>query len=108
VTIPFVSELRTPDGTIVLGGGDGNVLHLRVQSAELWDALRVDAPEVATVATVKTAALEKFFPDGVPAGEFVVKLRGFEILDENESLGSSGVRNGSTLLVSRRRRRPVK
>ena len=108
MTVPFVSELRTSDDTIVLGGGDGGILHLRVQSAELWDTLRVDAPESATVATVKTAALEKFFPDGVAAREFVVKLRGLEILGEDESLGAAGVRNGSTLLLSRRRRRPVK
>ena len=108
MTVPFVSELRTTDDTIVLGGGDGGVLHLRVQSAELWDALRIDAPESAPVAAVKNAALEKFFPDGASSREFVVKLRGYEILDENESLGASGVRNGSTLLLSRRRRRPVK
>ena len=108
MTVPFVNELRTSDETIVIGGGDGSVLHLRVQAAELWDTLRVDAPETASVTAVKNAALEKFFPDGVSAGEFVVKLRGFEILDEAEALGASGVRNGSTLLVSRRRRRPVK
>ena len=108
MTVPFVSELRTSDDVVVISGGDGQVLHLRAQAAELWDALRVDAPESATVSSVKSAALEKFFPDGVSAAEFVVKLRGFEILDENESLAASGVRNGSTLLLSRRRRRPVK
>ena len=108
MTVPFVSELRTSDDVIVAGEGAGSILHLRVQAAELWDAMRVDAVESATVASVKNAALEKFFPDGVSAAEFVVKLRGFEILDENESLGASGVRNGSTLLLSRRRRRPVK
>ena len=108
MTIPFVSELRTSDDTIVIGGGNGSVFHLRVQAAELWDTLRVDAPESASVTAVKNAALEKFFPDGVSAGEFVVKLRGFEILDEAETLAASGVRNGSTLLLSRRRRRPVK
>jgi hypothetical protein len=83
-------------------------MHVRVQAAELWDALRVAAPESASIAAVKGAALEKFFPDGVALGDFVVKLRGFEILNENESLAASGVRNGSTLLLSRRRRRPVK
>jgi hypothetical protein len=108
MSVPFVSELRTSDDVVVIGGGDGQVLHLRAQAAELWDALRIDAPESATVASVKSAALEKFFPDGVSEAEFVAKLRGFEILDENESLAASGVRNGSTLLLSRRRRRPVK
>jgi hypothetical protein len=108
MTVPFVSELRTSDDVIVVGGGDGGVLHLRVQVAEMWDALRVDAPESASVVSVKNAALEKVFPYGESAAEFVVKLRGFEILDENESLGAAGIRNGSTLLLSRRRRRPVR
>jgi len=108
MSVPFVTDLRTTDDTIVIGGGNGGVLHLRVQSAELWDTLRVDAAESVPVADVKNAALEKFFPDGVPPREFVVKVRGFEILDENESLGAAGVRNGSTLLLARRRRRPVK
>jgi hypothetical protein len=83
-------------------------MFLRVQSAELWDALRVDAPASATVASVKTAALERFFPSGVNSDEFVAKLRGFEILNEDDSIGSSGVRDGSTILLARRRRRPVK
>lgn len=108
MSVPFVSELRTTDEVIMLAGGNGNVMHLRVQAAELWDTLRVDAPDTASVKEVKIAALDKFFPDGYSLGEFVVKLRGFEVLHEDESLASSGVRNGSTLLLSRRRRRPVK
>lgn len=108
MSLPFVSDLRTSDDTLVLGGADGAVLHLRVQAAELWDALRVDAPESASVAAVKKSALEAFFPDGVAPAEFVVKLRGFEILYEDESLAAAGVRTGSTLLLARRRRRPVK
>jgi hypothetical protein len=108
MTVPFVNELRTSDDVIVIGGGDGGVLHVRVQAAELWDALRVDAPQSATVIAVKNAALQRFFPDGYSAPEFVVKLRGFEILNEDGTLAEAGVRNGSTLLLSRRRRRPVK
>lgn len=108
MTVPFVSELRTTDDVIRVGSGDGSVLHLRVQAAELWDTLRVDAPGSTNVLTVKTAGLDSFFPVGYNAAEFVVKLRGFEILDESASLDASGVKDGSTLLVSRRRRRPVK
>ena len=108
MTVPFVSELRTTDDVIRVGGGDGSVLHLRVQAAELWDTLRVDAPGSASVLTVKNAALDAFYPVGYNAAEFVVKLRGFEIIDETASLDASGVKDGSTLLVSSRRRRPVK
>jgi uncharacterized protein DUF2604 len=105
--LPFVSELRTTDEVITLGGGP-DVLHVRVQVAELWDTARVDAGASEPVASVKKAALEKFYPDGVPVADFVVKVRGFEILNESMGLAESGIRDGSTLLLSRRRRRPVK
>ena len=107
MTAPFVSELRTPDDVVTLGQGP-DVLHVRVQAAELWDALRVDAGASDSVEMVKRAALEKFFPDGVSPAEFVVKVRGFEILNESLGLAESGIRDGSTLLLSWRRRRPVK
>lgn len=107
MTAPFVSELRTSDEVIVLGSGS-DVLHVRVQAAELWDTLRVDAGASDSVDAVKRAALEKFYPDGVSPAEFVVKVRGFEILNESLGLAESGIRDGSTLLLSRRRRRPVK
>jgi hypothetical protein len=38
----------------------------------------------------------------------VVKLGGFEIMDERVSLQSAGVLDGSTLLIMARRRRPVR
>jgi hypothetical protein len=108
MTIPFVNEIRTGDDVVRIGGGNGGVIHIRVQAAELWDTLRVDALASATVESVKTAALEKFFPLGADTADFVTKVRGFEVLHENESLDQSGVRDGSTILLARRRRRPVK
>ena len=108
MTAPFVSEVRAAGDLIVVGGGNGNVLHLRVQAAELWDTIRVDAAGSATVGNVKKAALEVFFPMGADSDEFVVKLRGFEILHEEETLEASGAKDGSTLLLAHRRRRPVR
>ena len=108
MTSPFVSDLRTTDDVVRVGGGDGAVLHLRVQAAELWEALRIDAPGSATVQSVKDAALQAFFPNGADSSEYVAKVRGFEILRENESLEASGIRDGSTILLASRRRRPVK
>ena len=108
MTVPFVSELRTSDDVVKVGGTDGDTFHLRVQAAELWDALRVDASPSTSVETVKKAALTRFFPDGESIKDFVVKLRGFEILDEKATLAAAGAKDGSTLLLSRRRRRPVK
>ena len=108
MTAPFVTELRTSDDVLNVGTGDGDALHLRVQVAELWDTLRVDTAGATSISEVKNAALERFFPDGAAVTDYVVKLRGFEILDENASLTSSGVKDGSTLLLARRRRRPVR
>jgi len=108
MTAPFVTELRVGGDAIVVSGGDGALLHLRVQSAELWDAIRVDAPASEKVALVKEAALREFYPNGIDDSEFVVKVRGFEILNEDDSLQAAGVRDGSTLLLARRRRTPVR
>jgi hypothetical protein len=108
MSVPFVTELRAGPEVIVLGGEDGAELHLRVQQAELWQIVRVDAPASMPVTAVKLAALEEFYPGGFVADDFVVKLRGFEILGEGDSLAASGVKDGSTLLVTRRRRRPVR
>jgi hypothetical protein len=49
-----------------------------------------------------------FYPAGVEAQDFVGKVRGFEVLHERENLEKCGVRDGSTILLASRRRRPVK
>jgi hypothetical protein len=108
VSVPFVTELRTDASVIILGNESTDALHLRVQVAELWETIRVDASRSDSVLAVKTAALAAFYPEGVFAGEFVTKLHGFEILDEDASLDATGVRDGSTLLLTQRRRRPVR
>lgn len=107
MTAPFVTELRVPDDVIVLAG-EGPVMHLRVQVAELWDAIRINAPASAAFSVVKKAALAAFYPAGAEALDFVGKVRGFEILLENENLEKCGIRDGSTILLTSRRRRPVK
>ena len=108
MTAPFVTKLRVSPEVVVLGGGDAPVMHLRVQLAELWDMIRVDAPGSLPVSAVKLAALEEFYPSGFAADDFVSKVRGFEILREEESLAASGVKDGSTILLTARKRRPVR
>ncbi len=107
MTAPFVTELRATDEVVTVGG-EGTVLHLRVQVAELWDAIRVDAPASASFAAVKHAALAAFFRAGSLQMDYVGKVRGFEILHEHESIEACGIRDGSTILLARRRRSPVK
>jgi hypothetical protein len=40
--------------------------------------------------------------------EFVMKLRGWEVLDESASLTDAGAIDGSIFLLTYRRRRPVR
>lgn len=103
----FVTNLRTPRGSIIIGEKSDATLHIRAQVLEAWDAVRIEAGPSAPVRTVKLRALEELYPDFFSADEFVVKLHGFEILDESVSLADAGVKNGSILLIADRRRRPV-
>jgi hypothetical protein len=105
---PFVTSLRTNGEIVSLGSGDEPVLHIRVQVADLWDSIRVDAPPSEPVISVKRAALETLYPNNEFPDEWVVRLHGFEVLDEERSLVDVGVREGSILLLVARRRRPVR
>lgn len=105
---PFVTGLRTNGTVINLASGDELVLHIRVQVMDLWDSVRVDAPPTETVLSVKRAALAALYPDGADPDELVVRLHGYEILDETQSLAAAGVQDGSILLLVARRRRPVR
>lgn len=104
--MPFVNTLRTQGAPLRLGSGSGPVLHLRAQVLEAWDAIRVDADPSASVKSLKHLALQTLHPD-VNEDDYVVKLHGWEILDENAPISSTRARNGSIFLISDRRRRPV-
>lgn len=104
---PFVAQLRTRPEAIRLGTAGSPVITVRVQVPEVWDTVRVDAPPDTPVLTVKERALEMLM-SGANQIEYVTKLRGWEVLDETASLEAAGVENGSTLLVTSRRRRPVR
>jgi hypothetical protein len=103
----FATALRTPRTVIVIGENLDVMLHLRAQVLEAWDAIRIDANPDAAVRTVKLRALAELYPEASPADDFVVKLHGFEILDESLSLADAGVKDGAILLIADRRRRPV-
>jgi hypothetical protein len=78
-----------------------------VQVPEVWDTVRIDAPPDTAVLTLKQRALEELVQTDDHAA-WITKLHGFEVLDETASLSAAGVKNGSTLLVTSRRRRPVR
>jgi hypothetical protein len=105
--MPFVTGIRVQGEPLKLGSGTAPALQLRAQVLEAWDAIRVDADPSASVKSLKHLALRELYPDVRPEDEFVVKLHGFEILDENAPISSTAARNGSIFLITDRRRRPV-
>lgn len=108
MTAPFVTTLRAVPGVLSIGRPGTDVVHLRVQVADVWDTVRIDVAPSDSVGAVKASALAALFPCAFPAAEYAVKLGGFEVLDENVSITDAGARNGSTFILIDRRRRPVK
>lgn len=80
---------------------------LRVMVHEMWDAIPMEQPAEASIATVKAAALLAARVVE-PAEQFAVKFRGAEVRDESQSLAALGVPDDANLIVLRRRRRPVR
>ncbi|MGH7695523.1 MAG: hypothetical protein ACRENH_11100 [Gemmatimonadaceae bacterium] len=107
----IVSTLRARPNLVRLGtdGDAADTILVRAQVPEVWDAVRIEASRSATVLEVKRRGLAALVPDEAADAEaYIVKVRGFEVLDETQTLEAAGVRNGSTLLITSRRRRPVK
>ena len=104
---PFVTTIRARGEPLKLGSDTGSILHLRAQVLEAWDAIRVAADPSASVKSLKQLALRELYPDAGKEDEYVVKLNGFEILDESAPISSTAAKNGSIFLIADRRRRPV-
>ena len=104
----FVNTLRARGQTLSVGAPAADALTLRVQVPEVWDVVRVRAARGESVLEVKRAAAAALLPGDTDADDLVVKLNGFEVLDEGASLVDAGVKDGSTLLVTHRRRRPIR
>lgn len=106
MTMPFVTSLRARPETLVLGHAPR--LTLRVEMPEVWDAVRIQAPGTEPVSQVKEVALKALYADGASYADFVIKLNGYEVLDESVPLSQTDAIDGSTFLVTFRRRRPVR
>ena len=104
---PFVSNLRSRKSIIRLAPNDVQAITIRVEMPEVWDVVRMEVLPSDEVLVVKTRALDALMP-GADVSEMVVKLRGWEILDETQSLADAGAIDGSILLMTNRRRRPVR
>ena len=104
----LVGELRSGRPPIALAQDGAGSITMRVQVAEMWDAVRVIARPDAIVGEVKQKVVAEFFPGHQYADDFVLKLRGWEMLDEGLSLSQAGVVDGAIVLLAYRRRRPVR
>jgi hypothetical protein len=74
---------------------------------DAWDEVPLDLPSAASVAELKRAALEATRVNRDP-DEYVMKFRGFELLDESRSLADAGLVPNGAVIVLPRRRRPVR
>ena len=109
MTEPFVAQLRTRPGVIELASPGGPAITVRVEMPEVWDVVRVHASPDERAITVKRRALEALMPGAeLRDDDFVVKLHGWEVLDEGASLAAAGAVDGSIFLVTYRLRRPVR
>ncbi len=108
MTAPFATQLRARPDTIRLGMHDEQTITIRVEMPEVWDTVRIQAPPTDTVESVKKHALAALFPQAPYHEDFVLKLHGWEILNEHESLAAAGVVDGGILLLTFRRRRPLR
>ena len=108
MTSPFVASLRTPPSTIRIAPQGADTITIRVEVPEVWDVVRMVAAPSQPAVEVKLRAIEALCPEVEFHEELVLKLRGWEVLDENASLAEVGVVDGSILLMTYRRRRPVR
>ena len=104
----LVNALRARPGVVALGTDGPGAITVRVQIPELWDTLAVRCGEGATCRALKQAVLAAFGQHHHPADDYVLKLRGFEVLDESAPVTVAGARDGSTFLMTYRLRRPVR
>ena len=105
---PFVTTLRARPDTLRIGDGVEPPITVRVQMPEVWDTVRLELPASEPVLSLKVRALEALFPEGDFHEDFVLKLNGFEVLDENAPVRDVGAVDGSIFLLTHRRRRPVR
>jgi hypothetical protein len=108
MTEPFVSQLRARGDELKLAKAGSPAITVRVEMPEVWDTVRFVVAPREPLLTVKVRALEALFPEAELHNDFIVKFRGWEILDEASPVAELGIENGSILLLTHRRRRPVR
>ncbi len=104
----FVATVRARPGTIRLAPEGAPAMTVRVEMPEVWDVVRFAVAPTTSALELKLRALEELLPTAEHPEDFVLKLRGWEVLDEGAPLPEVGVRDGSILLLTSRRKKPVR
>jgi hypothetical protein len=84
-----------------------NEFPIRVMVEDSWDQVTLDLQPAVTIAAAKQQALS-ITHTGRDAAEYLVKFRGAEIQNENQSLADAGIVANAALIVMPRWRRPVR
>ena len=104
----FVGSVRARRDTVRLARDGEPIITVRVQMPEAWDAVRFAVAPSVSARELKLRALEELAPGAQFPEDFVLKLRGWEVLDEGAPLSQIGGQDGSILLLTSRRKRPVR
>jgi hypothetical protein len=108
VNPPFVSTVRARRDTVRLVPEGAPATLVRVEMPETWDVVRFAVGPTTSALDLKLRALEELLLAADHPEDFVLKLRGWEVLDEGAPLADIGVQEGSILLLTSRRKRPVR
>ena len=108
MTAPFVTQLRARGDALQLAAAGEPSITVRVEMPEVWDTVKAVVSPSAPIATLKQAALAALYRTGEDHEAFVLKFRGWEVLDEEATIAAAGATDGSIFLLTHRRRRPVR
>ena len=104
----FVLGIRARPETVHLVPEGAPSTMIRVEMPEVWDVVRFAVAPTTSVRELKLRALEELLPTAEHPEDFVLKLRGWEVLEESAPLADAGVQEGSILLLTSRRKKPVR
>lgn len=80
---------------------------VRVMVEDVWNEIPLVLSSTTSLADVKRRALVTAKVSRAP-GEYVLKFRGAELIDESQSLVEAGIVPNGALIVLPRHRRPVR
>ena len=108
MSAPFVTQLRSRREPLRIATEGAGTMTVRVEMPEVWDTIAALVTPETTVAALKSRALAALFPTAESGTGFVMKLKGWEVLDEGVTLAQAGAVDGSIFLLTHRFRRPVR